>query len=238
MSQGSRKDSKPKKAASFEETKHFVWTISAPSTMHAEFPESIYNPFSVEVGGSVVVIANDFFDWPEARVLYYHVKQHSWRIVSKEGPTLSMRYFIVGHANDLLYLLDAEEPVAVHSFDLLLHEWRPLGIEGMMNKTRTRARCFVEDIKSFISWDAEQDNSLLTLHVESLKWSKRVTKGQSPTALHSRPRTCSYGRVVYVAFDEHDGKTSLYTLTMCQNRFYWSRPRIDGLRPDTAGEGT
>ena len=227
----------------FEDAKHFVWKITAPTLTangqeiaNDHLPGRVYNPLATQVGGFVVVMGRRHGDWPKTRVLYYNIKEHSWSVVHHEGPQRAgdeETAHVVGLANERVFVLDADV-LAVHCFDLILRAWIPLNVKGFTYNGRdTCTRCFMENINSFICWTEAQGPVLSVLDLVELKWRKYPTKGELPKASYvdTNPSTCCHGSTVYIAWGDVNRETILYLLGYRCGNFNWSKPVIKGTRP-------
>ena len=226
-------------AVAFEDAKHFQWRIIEPQTSD-EFPSSIYYPAALQVSGIVVVMGRRSGDWPNTRVIFYDTKENSWSIVHSNGastPGREKRPDVLGLVGERVFVLDAKMPV-VRCFDLVLRDWTPLDVKGFTAEVETCARCFMENINSFIYWDSSKGAALSVLDLESLRWSEQTTKGELPIGVWRPPSTCSHGSTVYLAWARRSLETALYVLSSLESRFYWSRPKVNGRVPEYAQGST
>ena len=227
------------KAVAFEDAKHFHWSITEPQTSD-DFPGRIYYSAAVQVGGRVVVTGSHLRDWPVTRVIFYDIQQHSWSIVHSNGPSKPRRGMsppVLGLVADQVFVLDAQVPV-VHSFDLVLRDWIPLDVKGITADVDSCARCFMENINSFIYWDLSKGPTVSVLDLNLLTWRQQATKGEVPIYRNTSPLSCCHGSTVYLACEDHDLSTVLYLLSKRESTFYWSKPEINGLRPMFSEGGT
>ena len=182
----------------------------------------------------MVVMGRHETYWPSTRVLFYNTKQHAWRIVHSDGPRPPERQTkpppILGLVNSKVFYLDSKVPV-VRCFDLVLGDWLPLDVKGITAQEKSSARCFMEDINSFIYWDFFKGAAVSVLDLEQLKWSEHATKGELPINVSCAPSICSRGSTVFITWCDVADKTALYLLSRWGTRFYWAKPEIGAFRP-------
>ena len=219
----------------FQEAKHFRWRLTTPRTSD-EFPGRVYFSAAVLVGSIVVVIGRHNQDWPNTRVIFYDIKKHSWSIVHSNGANTQLREShppVLGLVGEQVFFLDVAVPV-VRCFDLVLRHWIPLNVNGITAGDSSCARCFMENINSFIYWDLSKGAAVSVLDLDSLKWGEQVTKGKVPAHVDGYPSSCCHGNTVYFAWANNDQMTVLYLLSRRESRFYWSKPRVNGVQPKFA----
>ena len=219
-------------AVVFDDAKHFQWRIAQPKTL-GYFPVRIYNPAAVLVGGIVVVIGRHDTFWPSTRVTFYNAKEDSWSVVHSSGeytPGRESRPPVLGLVGDQVFFLDAKMAV-VRCFDLVLRDWIPLDVKGVTAEVESCARCFMENVNSFIYWDPSKGAAVSVLALETFRWAEQATKGELPTHVYGFPSSSCHGSTIYLSWSDLNDDTALYLLSRRETGFFWSKPRIFGRRP-------